>query len=302
MEDKYKDILDNKKSCDYLNTNGEVEKCFENVPDNVTVSLSGGVDSMVCLEICKKLNKNITAVHINYNNRETSYQESFFVKEWCSSLGITLHVRNITEMTRNSIDREVYEEFTRVARFNEYRKVNLPVVLGHNRDDAFENIITNINKHKIIDNIVGMKLIDTIDGVEIMRPMLNIPKSMIIAYARANNIPFLYDSTPKWSQRGKIRDNIIPAMKTFDVQLELNMLNFAKDVSEIIKHIPVKDSYPREEIINNETFWNHIIGGCKRGIIKEIMAKFEKGTNGTIPINTKRIVSFYETEISFLYV
>jgi hypothetical protein len=30
------------------------------------------------------------------------------------------------------------------------------------------------------------------------------------------------------------------------------------------------------------------------------MAKFEKGTNGTIPINTKRIVSFYETEISFV--
>lgn len=78
------------------------------------------------------------------------------------------------------------------------------------------------------------------------------------------------------------------------------MLNFAKDVSEIISQIPIKNSYYREEIINNEIFWNHIVGGCKRGIIKEIMAKFEKGTNGTIPINTKTVVSFLDLTISFV--
>ena len=213
MEDKYQDILDqkNRETCS-AGAEVELEKCFENIPNDVTISLSGGVDSMVCLEICKKLNKNITAVHINYNNRETSYQESFFVQDWCTSSGIIVNIRDITEMQRNSKDREIYEEFTRVARFNEYRKVNLPVILGHNRDDAFENVLTNINKHKIIDNIVGMKARDVIDDVEILRPMLEIPKAMIIAYARKNNIPFLYDSTPKWSQRGKIRDNIIPAM------------------------------------------------------------------------------------------
>jgi tRNA(Ile)-lysidine synthase TilS/MesJ len=43
--------------------------------------------------------------------------------------------------------------------------------------------------------------------------MLTIEKADIIAYANINNIPYLVDSTPKWSVRGKIRDWVVPAFK-----------------------------------------------------------------------------------------
>ena len=84
------------------------------------------------------------------------------------------------------------------------------VLLGHNKDDCFENIITNIINKKNYDNLSGMDYITKIDGINFWRPMLNISKNSIIKFANNNNLPYLSDSTPKWSTRGKIRDNLVP--------------------------------------------------------------------------------------------
>ena len=98
-----------------------------------------------------------------------------------------------------------------------YNSVNPKyVLLGHNKDDCFENIISNIGNKNNYDNLSGMSILSNINNLNIWRPMLNIEKKEIIAYANNNNIPYLLDSTPKWSIRGKIRDNIKPAFENIN--------------------------------------------------------------------------------------
>lgn len=195
---------------------------------NIIVSLSGGVDSCVSLYLMKKLvpNKNIIAVHINYNNRDECDDEVKFIQCFCSVIDVKLYYRTITELKREDCHfnglRDLYEVATKEIRFDMYQqitrmfpdeKAETVVLLGHNKDDCFENIITNISMKNNYSNLSGTDEFATISGIGFWRPLLNIMKCDIIDFAHKINIPYLQDSTPSWSARGKIRDKIYPSLK-----------------------------------------------------------------------------------------
>lgn len=271
----FKDILDFTPSINNIthDINNNVFKTIKNnIPNNtkIIVSLSGGVDSNVTTSILSNiLNPNdIIAVHINYNNRDTSNNELNFVKNLCNSLHIKLFYRTINEFNRNFCHlnglRDIYESSTKNIRFDFYKQItslyntNYVICLGHNKDDCFENIITNISKTQHYNNLIGMTYFNNIDDIPFWRPLLNIDKSDIISYAHNNNIPYLEDSTPKWSARGKIRDTIRPCLLNFDNNIinsffELN--NLMNSMSNII------DIFIIPNIYNKFTFNNNIIFG-----------------------------------------
>lgn len=191
-----------------------------NLPDNVTISLSGGVDSMVSAFILSKLKINLKALMINYSNRETSNLEVEMVSSWCKRHSIPFYVRNIVEIKRTQdSDRDFYEQITKKIRFDSYKFLNCPVVLGHNYDDCLENIFSNIEKKRSYNNLFGMESISLIEDVKILRPMLKISKNIIIQFANYFNLPYLIDSTPDWSKRGQIRDKLIPSLRNFNPQI-----------------------------------------------------------------------------------
>lgn len=250
-----KKSLENKKVKNDNIVFTEFKSEFSKLNNNckIIVSLSGGVDSIVALHIAKKLSNNVVAVHINYNNRIESMEELDFVNYYCNLLNVKLVYRTITEISRldcltNGL-RDIYEDLTKKIRYNMYDKLsddNTYVLLGHNKDDCFENIITNITNKNNYENLSGMEILKTIDGINFWRPMLNIKKADIINYANFNNIPYLFDSTPSWSVRGKIRDNLKPVLLT------LKTNNNIRDETQINSFFALKDVIKEStEIINN---------------------------------------------------
>jgi len=245
----------------------EIEKLKDD--STIVVSLSGGVDSMVGLYICKYIKdihnskkiKNIIAVHINYNNRETSEDELHFVNYYCNNLGIKLYFRTIHELKRNDCLhnglRDLYEEITKNIRYDMYR-LNITndrtyILLGHNKDDCFENILTNISNKSNYGNLAGMENLKDIDGLKIWRPLLCVEKKHIINYANINKIPYLYDSTPEWSVRGKIRDKIRPAF------LKLKNNEDREEDSIIESFFDLKDYVANTQHIFTELIINNLV-------------------------------------------
>lgn len=244
-------------------------KQIENIDNGSTiiVSLSGGVDSMVALHICKYIKdinnfkkiKNIIAVHINYNNRATSVDELHFVNYYCNKLDVKLYFRTINEIKRidclhNGL-RDLYEEITKNIRYDMYRQ-NITndktyVLLGHNKDDCFENILTNISNKSNYDNLTGMEILKEIDGIKIWRPLLCISKKHIIDYANINKIPYLYDSTPEWSIRGKIRDKIRPALLKLKNNEDFEDDSILESFFDLKEYIANTQKIFKELIINN---------------------------------------------------
>ena len=231
-------------------------------PDpKIIVSLSGGVDSIVALYILSKISKNVIAVHINYNNREESQDELDFVNYYCNYLGVRLIYRTITEIKRDSCLsnglRELYEDITRKIRYHMYEllsETNTYILLGHNKDDCFENIITNITNKNSYNNLSGMVTLKTIDNLNFWRPMLNITKKDIIHFAYLNNIPHLCDSTPKWSVRGKIRDDLRPLLCNLK-----NNTDIQQDESTIESFFTLKEHIQESGIIINDIIINKLL-------------------------------------------
>ncbi len=189
----------------------------------IAVSISGGVDSMVAAtvarDVCRQVGKELVLLHISYRNRPECEDECNLVRWWGQRLGVPVYIRRITEIqrVRQSGLRTVYEEVTRRIRFAFYKWFECPVILGHNLDDCYENIFSNLAKQIHLDNLYGMRDVGEEQGVVILRPLLEIPKSAIVNYADCMGVPHLYDSTPAWSRRGQMRDKLIPGIREFDV-------------------------------------------------------------------------------------
>jgi len=229
-----------KRSCQNFDNIQKIDHKIQINHQNVIVSLSGGVDSMVSLKLLhqlkqKKKDMNLVAIHINYGNRESANEEEEVCRHYCQKLGIRLYSRYISEIKRDcTFDRNLYEKITRKIRFNTYKYFEgYAVVLGHNKDDSLENIFSNIKNKTHYDNLLGMTEEGTENDVIILRPLLKISKSKIIEMAIKANIPFVYDSTPKWSERGKMRDILIPGIKNFDESILEGLLYMAKQYKDI---------------------------------------------------------------------
>lgn len=114
---------------------------------------------------------------------------------------------------RGQCPREYYEKYTRNVRFNLYRSFNCPIVLGHIKDDLIENIWSNIARGSDLFKLHKMDERDVIDGVTIIRPFIRVLKEDIYEFAYSHRIPYLKNTTPEWSNRGKMRNTFIPAAK-----------------------------------------------------------------------------------------
>ena len=195
-----------KISCDIPNT--LIEKLKKLEYNEPIVSLSGGVDSMVMLGLLKNIGKNPLAVHIIYGNRDVSQQEFHFISDYCRKLGVRLYTYKIQYLKRIQIDRDFYETMTRDIRFNVYKSVaDKPVVLmGHIKDDIIENIWTNLANAKHLENLKKMTYIENQNDVSIVRPFLEVNKSQIYEMSQLMAIPYLKNTTPSWSNRGKFRE------------------------------------------------------------------------------------------------
>lgn len=310
---------------------------------NIQISLSGGVDSMICSYIIKKLEKefdlNIHCLFINYCNR--THKEFEFVRDWCNFIEIPLYVRHINEFTREQSMkyslRDIYESYTKDIRFNTYCNVwehlgnnGYPqVILGHNKNDCFENILTNICYKIKYDNLKGMNNTQLIDNIIFHRPLIDISKEEIYEYSHFTGIPYLVDSTPKWCQRGKIRDIVRPCLEEWNINMINSLFNLSERMSDYSKlenticnnmfNITNKTingyelSIPLSQLIIMETIWKKYFYLCNINIsnkclehfikyMKKIINKGKSNISSNININLNYSVSTRIQKDNILYI
>ena len=223
--------------------------------NHIIVSLSGGVDSMVALAILSMLSRQaegghwtFEALHINYCNRDDIEEE--FVLKWCACNGIDVTVRRIREIQRGpamDLDmRNVYETYTRDVRFHSYKRCaseranggERPIVLlGHNADDCFENIITNLCHKQKYEELAGMVEWSETSDVRFWRPFIGNSKQDIYQFAKLARIPYLHDSTPSWSCRGKIRDVVRPTLVEFNPEMVESLFHLRQTMKDLMANV-----------------------------------------------------------------
>ena len=227
---KYSDILEKYSKLEQLNSDFSTLEFNE---ERYCISLSGGVDSMVLMDILHKREKEIIAIHINYNNRDESKMEEDFLREYCESKNITFICHSFN-FKRGSIKRSDYESLTKQIKFKLYKSIlgeyNLNyILLAHHKDDIVENIFTNFCRGENFLNLSVIKYSNIIMDVNIIRPLIKYYKQDIYNYAHFYQVPYFLDTTPDWSVRGKFRRIILPRLFDTFSSLKTNLLNIAKE-------------------------------------------------------------------------
>lgn len=230
---KYYSILEKYKKIQDLHTDFSHLK-FDD--DKYCISLSGGVDSMVLLDILLKKNKSIIAIHLNYNNRFETRLEEKFLEEYCYYHGVKF-ITHKFNVTRDSINRNEYETFTKQEKFMLYKKIMNEyglnkILLAHHKDDIIENIFANICRGDNLLNLSVIKKSNIILGVNIVRPLVEHFKQDIYNYAHYNDIPYFLDTTPIWSVRGIFRNKLKKLLYDTFPGFKNNLLNIANESNE----------------------------------------------------------------------
>lgn len=185
--------------------------------DRVLVALSGGVDSVVLATLMLRSGYTFSVAHCNFHLRgEESNRDERFVRSWAEKNKIKLFVSEFDTyeyMQQKGISLEMAARELRYSMFK-----NLMISQGfsllataHHADDSAETFFINLLRGTGIAGLHG--ILPKHDNI--VRPLLFATRKDIFDFAKANNIPFVEDSTNEETQflRNKIRHRLFPLLK-----------------------------------------------------------------------------------------
>jgi len=213
------------------------------------VCVSGGVDSMVLINLLNRLKYNVSIAHCNFNLRDDESDiDEDFVKNYAITNSIPFFSKSfITRIPKHSMQMAArnlrYKWFYSVLKVEELDYI----ITAHHLDDSLETFILNLSRASGIEGLTGIKQLNDV----IVRPLLVFSKNEILNYAKTNNIKWREDSTNKKNdyQRNQIRNEIIPLLK----KLHPNFLDQSKKTMTFLNESNlIIENYI--QIVKNENF------------------------------------------------
>lgn len=185
--------------------------------DRVLVALSGGVDSVVLGTLMLRSGYTFSVAHCNFHLRgEESNRDERFVRSWAEKNKIKLFVSEFDTyeyMQQKGISLEMAARELRYSMFKNLMTSQGFSLLAtaHHADDSAETFFINLLRGTGIAGLHG--ILPKHDNI--VRPLLFATRKDIFDFAKANNIPFVEDSTNEETQflRNKIRHRLFPLLK-----------------------------------------------------------------------------------------
>ncbi len=185
--------------------------------DKILLTVSGGVDSMVMLDLFVKGGYNVGIAHCNFQLRGAeSDEDEVLVSDVAANLGVEIYNKRFdtaaeVDSTGDSMEmvarRQRYEWFEELSREHGYNHI----AVAHHIDDSIETFFINIFRGTGLKGLTGI----TTQRGQIIRPMMFAQRKDILEYAVSKKIPFREDSSNKSTKylRNKIRLGLIPRIK-----------------------------------------------------------------------------------------
>lgn len=159
----------------------------------VAVGLSGGVDSVVLLHLLKRRRGlRLSAIHVHHGLSPNADAWARFCRGLCRRWKIPLRVRRV-EVARAGKGPEAAARAARYAAFKEVRADAL--ALAHHLDDQAETVLMNLLRGAGPRGASGMPASARLDGKWLLRPLLEVPREAIVAYARRHALAWVEDES-----------------------------------------------------------------------------------------------------------
>ena len=201
-----------------------LNKCGVKKKSHILLALSGGVDSMVLLNLLMKTGISFSIAHCNFCLRgDESDIDEAFVRSLSDQYKIKLYVKSFDTKAFANKSKISTQMAARLLRYDWFhtlkKKYNFCyIATAHHCTDSIETVLINLIRGTGISGLHGINNLP-----HLIRPLLNFQKKDILNYAKKNAINYREDSSNKEDKyiRNKVRNKIIPIME----EINPNVLN-----------------------------------------------------------------------------
>jgi len=186
----------------------------------VCVGLSGGMDSVVLLHALCTLcalsgSKNgLEAVHVHHGLSPHADAWAGFCVDLCAGLGVPVEVVRVQVLRDTGEGLEGAARRLRHGIFSDRRADWL--ALAHHRDDQAETVLLNLLRGTGVAGAAGMLAErPQVRGPALVRPLLDVPRAAIEAYAGAHGLRWIEDESneSRHFRRNFLRHEIFPRLE-----------------------------------------------------------------------------------------
>jgi tRNA(Ile)-lysidine synthase len=194
-----------------------IEQNFAQLKDKkLLLAVSGGIDSMVLLDLFYKLRFDICVAHCNFQLRgKESDADELLVREICQDGYIPYFINSFETIDfakENKLSIQLAARKLRYDWFQELLSLGFEYVLtAHHLDDNVETFLINFTRGTGLEGLTGIPA----QNENIIRPLLPFSRDEIENYAIDNKIQWREDSSNASDKyfRNKLRHNIVPTLK-----------------------------------------------------------------------------------------
>jgi tRNA(Ile)-lysidine synthase len=199
------------------------------------LAVSGGIDSMVLLHLCKALQLDCTVVHCNFQLRgeESNLDEAFVISQ-CDELKVSCLVNRFDTEVYAKEQKQSIQVIARNLRYEWFQTILINqgydyILTAHHLNDSLETFLINFTRGTGLEGLTGIPQ----KNDAVVRPLLPFSRSEIEKYAFKNKMAWREDSSnlKEKYQRNKFRHSVIPILE----EQNKNLLQSFQNTLEYLK-------------------------------------------------------------------
>ncbi|CAJ1200507.1 tRNA(Ile)-lysidine synthase [Companilactobacillus paralimentarius] len=206
----------------------------------ILVAVSGGVDSMVLLNVIGEIlpKESFGVVNVDHDLRPESAKEVEFVQNFCVDNGYQFFTTKWLNKPQDDIGMEAaarsfrYDFFKKIMQDNDFDTL----LTAHHANDLAENILMKLIRSGNAYEVVSLKEQRPFAGGQIVRPLLKFVKSDITVFADIHDIHHVQDETnfDNITMRNRLRNNIFPKLQKENGQLLAHFAFFEQQIMALL--------------------------------------------------------------------
>jgi len=182
------------------------------------LAFSGGLDSTVLLHLLAsvkdQIDVEVAAIHIDHGLQQESPAWSRHCSDYCRQLDIPLET---VSLSLQSVSGESLEAQAREARYATIQQLMQPgeiLLTAHHRDDQAETLLLNLMRGSGVKGLAAMPPLRHFAEGWLARPLLEISRSEIEAYATEHKLKWIDDPSNALTDfnRNYLRHEILPGL------------------------------------------------------------------------------------------
>jgi len=185
------------------------------VKGKYVIAFSGGCDSVVLLHaIASLINRdNLLAIHINHGLQQHAESWNQFCEAFAKRLFIPYKSYD-AELDGLSSNLEAQARLARYHLLTSQLSEEDYLLTAHHQDDQAETLLLQLMRGSGIKGLSAMSEQSVINEIRLLRPLLNISKQQLTAYAREHQLEWVDDptNTDTSFNRNYIRHEIMPLL------------------------------------------------------------------------------------------